>query len=107
MAQSTSAADDAIILYSSGSIVYDEFRGLPPPYVFGYILLDGADTAIGSYFKGVDFADPDAAAQRLKVGTRIMTKFAEKRTRVTCSTSGSSHRRERRLHHGDPRRRAG
>lgn len=63
------------------TIVYEEFNGLPPPpYAFGYVLLDGADTAIGGYFKGIDLADPAAAAKRLKLGSRILTKFAEKRT---------------------------
>ena len=63
------------------TIVYEAFNGLPPPpYAFGYVMLDGADTAIGGYFKGIDLADPAAAAKRLKIGTRVMTKFAEKRT---------------------------
>ena len=63
------------------SIVYEAFNGLPPPpYAFGYVMLDGADTAIGGYFKGIDLADPAAAAKRLKIGTRVMTKFAEIRT---------------------------
>jgi hypothetical protein len=62
------------------SIVYEEFNGLPPPpYAFGYVQLDGADTAIGGFFKGVDLTDPREAAKRLKIGTRVTTKFAEKR----------------------------
>ncbi|MBO1076910.1 Zn-ribbon domain-containing OB-fold protein [Roseomonas marmotae] len=62
------------------SIVYEEFQNLPPPpYAFGYVLLDGADTAIGGFFKGVDLADPKLASEKLKIGTRINTKFAEKR----------------------------
>ena len=62
------------------TMVYEAFNGLPPPpYAFGYVLLDGADTAIGGYFKGVDMADPAAAAKRLAIGTRVKTRFAEKR----------------------------
>jgi uncharacterized OB-fold protein len=62
------------------TIVYEAFRGLPdPPYAFGYVMLDGADTAIGGFFKGIDLQDPAAAAKRLAIGTRVMTKFAEKR----------------------------
>lgn len=62
------------------TIVYDQFQGLPPPpYAFGYVLLDKADTALGGYFRGVDLGDPRAAAQHLKVRTRVMTRFAEKR----------------------------
>lgn len=64
----------------SFTMVYEAFRGLPdPPYAFGYVTLDGADTAIGGLFKGVDLKDPEVAAKRLAIGTRVMTKFAEKR----------------------------
>jgi len=63
------------------TMVYEQFNNLPPPpYAFGYVLLDGADTAIGGYFKGVDLTDPAKAAEKLAIGTRVMTKFAEKRT---------------------------
>ncbi|MES2480756.1 MAG: OB-fold domain-containing protein [Pseudomonadota bacterium] len=63
------------------TIVYAAFNGLPdPPYAFGYVLLKGADTAIGGYFKGLDLTDSAAAAAKLKVGTKVMTHFAEKRT---------------------------
>jgi uncharacterized OB-fold protein len=63
------------------TMVYEQFNNLPPPpYAFGYVLLDGADTAIGGYFKGVDLSDPAQAAEKLAIGTRVMTKFAEKRT---------------------------
>lgn len=62
------------------TMVYEPFQGLPdPPYAFGYVLLDGADTAIGGFFKGVDLTDPATAAKALKVGTRVTTKYAEKR----------------------------
>lgn len=62
------------------TMVYEAFKNLPePPYAFGYVLLDGADTALGGYFKGIDLADPDKAAAALKIGTRVMTKFAEHR----------------------------
>jgi len=63
------------------SIVYEQFQNLPdPPYAFGYVLLDGADTALGGFFRGVDLKDPAKAAEALKIGTRVVTKFAEKRT---------------------------
>jgi uncharacterized OB-fold protein len=62
------------------TIVYEKFNNLPdPPYAFGYVLLDGADTALGGYFKDIDLKDPAAAAAKLKVGTRVMTKFADQR----------------------------
>ena len=62
------------------TMVYEAFNNLPdPPYAFGYVLLDGADTALGGYFKGIDLSDPDAAAAKLAIGTRVMTKFREVR----------------------------
>lgn len=62
------------------TIVYERFRGLPePPYAFGYVMLDRADTAIGGLFKGLDLADPAAAAKRLAIGSRVTTKFADHR----------------------------
>jgi uncharacterized OB-fold protein len=62
------------------TIVYEAFRGLPdPPYAFGYVMLDGADTAIGGIFKGIDLKHPAAAAKRLAIGTRVTTQFAENR----------------------------
>ena len=63
------------------TMVYEQFNNLPPPpYSFGYVLLDGADTAIGGYFKGVDLTDPHKAAEKLAIGTKVITRFAEKRT---------------------------
>jgi uncharacterized OB-fold protein len=62
------------------TIVYEEFQNLPPPpYAFGYVMLDNADTAIGGFFKGIDLTDAKAAGRKLAVGTRVMTRFAEKR----------------------------
>jgi hypothetical protein len=49
---------------------------------FGYVLLDGADTALGGFFKGVDLSDlsdPTIAARQLKVGRRVVTRFVEER----------------------------
>jgi hypothetical protein len=43
------------------------------------VQLDNADTAIGGYFKGIDLSDPARAAEKLKIGTRVMTRFADKR----------------------------
>ena len=63
------------------TIVYEAFNNLPdPPYAFGYVLLKGADTAIGGYFKGIDLSDGEKAAAQLAVGTKVMTKFAPQRT---------------------------
>ena len=63
------------------TIVYAAFQGLPPPpYAFGYVMLDGADTAIGGFFRGIDLSDADAAAAKMAIGTRIITRFAAERT---------------------------
>jgi uncharacterized OB-fold protein len=63
------------------TIVYEQFQNLPdPPYAFGYVLLDGANTAMGGFFKGIDLTDPAVAAAKMKIGTRIITRFAEQRT---------------------------
>ncbi|MFG1359161.1 Zn-ribbon domain-containing OB-fold protein [Xanthobacter pseudotagetidis] len=62
------------------TIVYEAFDKLPdPPYAFGYVTLDGADTAIGGYFRSVDLSKPEEAAARLAVGTRVVTRFAADR----------------------------
>jgi hypothetical protein len=62
------------------TIVYEAFNGLPnPPYAFGYVKLDNADTGLGGFFRGIDLADGDAAARRLAVGTRVVTRFADDR----------------------------
>ncbi|WP_447124862.1 OB-fold domain-containing protein [Glaciimonas sp. GG7] len=63
------------------TMVYEPFQGLPdPPYAFGYVLLDGADTAIGGFFKGIDLTNPEVAAKQMALKTRVVTKFAEVRT---------------------------
>ena len=63
------------------TIVYAASNNLPdPPYAFGYVHLKGADTAIGGYFRGLDLSDGAAAAKKLAIGTKVITKFAEKRT---------------------------
>lgn len=62
------------------TIVYERFNGLPnPPYAFGYVKLDNADTALGGFFEGVDLSDGAAAARELAVGTRVIAKFADER----------------------------
>jgi len=63
------------------TIVYEAFRNLPdPPFAFGFVLLEGADTAIGGFFRGVDLRDPRDAAMKLAVGTPVTTRFADQRT---------------------------
>jgi len=61
------------------SIVGTKFPGLPdPPFVIGYVTLDGADTAVLNYVSGVDLTDLDAAAAVLLKQPRVRAVFKER-----------------------------
>lgn len=63
------------------TVVYEPFHGLPdPPYALAYVLLDGADTALPGYVKGVPLDDPAAVVDRLAIGTRLRVAFADEPT---------------------------
>lgn len=60
------------------TIVHEPFRGLPePPYALVYVTLDGADTALPGYVRGVDLSDARAAAGQLAIGTRVVVRFSD------------------------------
>ncbi len=60
------------------TVVYEPFKGLPdPPYALAYVLLDGADTALVGYVRGVALEDQAAAVEAVKIGTRVTVSFAE------------------------------
>jgi uncharacterized OB-fold protein len=60
------------------TIVYEPFRNLPaPPYALAYVTLDGADTALVGYVRGLDLTDRDAAVAALAIGTRVEVRFAD------------------------------
>jgi uncharacterized OB-fold protein len=60
------------------TIVYEQFKGLPePPYAIGYVLLEGADTAILGYLRGVPLEDARVAADALRVGTAMEARFVD------------------------------
>ena len=62
------------------SIVGTQFPGLPPPpFVMGYITLDGADTALLNHVTGIDLSNIDKAAFRLMERPRVRAKFKEER----------------------------
>ena len=62
------------------TIVATKFPGLPdPPFVLGYVTLDGADTAILYYISGVDLTDLDAAARILMSRPRVTAVFKDER----------------------------
>jgi uncharacterized OB-fold protein len=63
------------------TVVYEPFKGLPePPYAIAYVLLEGADTALVGYVRGLELGDQEAAVEGLKIGTRVQVKFAENLT---------------------------
>ncbi|MCZ7572802.1 MAG: Zn-ribbon domain-containing OB-fold protein [Ardenticatenaceae bacterium] len=65
------------------TIVYMKFQQLPdPPYAIAYVRLDGADTAILNYVKGLDLTDQQQAVRALKPGTRVRVAFAPDDTRL-------------------------
>jgi uncharacterized OB-fold protein len=62
------------------TIVGTQFPGLPaPPFLIGYVTLDGASTAILNFIKGVDLSDMDTAAAALMKRPRVRASFADKR----------------------------
>ena len=62
------------------SIVGTKFPGLPdPPFVIGYVTLDGADTAILNHVSGIDLSDIDAAAGILLKQPRVRAVFKDQR----------------------------
>lgn len=62
------------------SIIGAKFQGLPdPPFVIGYVKLDGADTALLNTITGVDLSDIDQAAAILLRQPRVRAVFKERR----------------------------
>jgi uncharacterized OB-fold protein len=60
------------------TVVYEPFKGLPPPpYALAYVTLDGADTALPAYVKGVDLNDSAYVVEQLAIGTRLRVAFAD------------------------------
>jgi uncharacterized OB-fold protein len=60
--------------------------GPEAPYALAYVQLDGADTAMVNELKGLDLADPDAAARELSLGTHVEATFRppeEREGRIT------------------------
>lgn len=60
------------------TIVYEPFKGLPkPPYALAYAILEGADTALVGYVRGIELADQKAALEQLSIGAPIVVRFAD------------------------------
>ena len=63
------------------TIVYQAFKNLPePPYALAYVLLDGADTAMAGFLRGIELEDPKQAVPRMGIGKRVKVHFAKERT---------------------------
>jgi uncharacterized OB-fold protein len=69
------------------TVVFQKFQGLPdPPYCIAYVRLDGADTSILNYVRGVEMSDAEAVRANLKVGTPVRVVVAppdQRQGRVT------------------------
>jgi uncharacterized OB-fold protein len=61
------------------TILSTAFPGLPdPPVVVGYVILEGASTAILNAVEGVDLSDIDAAGTFLLTQPRVRVRFKPK-----------------------------
>lgn len=80
------ATGDWLELSGEGSVAaftvaWQGFTGGPtPPYAIAGIRLDGADTLLMHYVRGLDLSDPATVRERLPVGTRVRVVWAEERT---------------------------
>ena len=60
------------------TIVYEPFKGLPtPPYALAYVMLEGADTALVGYVKGLDLKNQKDAIAALSIGTKVYVHFSK------------------------------
>ena len=68
------------VMIEAFTIIYQQFKGLPePPYALAYVLLEGADTAIAGFIRGIDLSDPKKATSRLYIGARVRVIFSNER----------------------------
>ena len=49
--------------------------GPEAPFALAYVQLDGAHTSMVNVVEGVDASDPESAAERLSIGTRLRAVF--------------------------------
>jgi uncharacterized OB-fold protein len=67
------------------TIVSAAFENLPaPPYAIAYVRLDGVDTALVNFVRGLDLGDVKKAAKKLDPGARVKVVFdAQPRGSIT------------------------
>ncbi|HRH89577.1 MAG TPA: OB-fold domain-containing protein [Rubrivivax sp.] len=62
----------------AATIVSAAFENLPaPPYAIAYVRLDGVDTALLNFVRGLDLSDLPKAAARLQPGARVRVVFKD------------------------------
>jgi uncharacterized protein len=62
------------------TITMEKWPGNPdPPFAVAYVKLDGADTAMMNYVRGLDFSDIEETAKILQIGNRVTVTFKEER----------------------------
>lgn len=60
------------------TILTTTFPGMPePPAAIGYVMLEGADTAILNFISGIDLSDFDAAGAILLSSPRVRVEFKD------------------------------
>lgn len=62
----------------AATIVSAQFEGLPkPPYAIAYVRLDGVDTAMINFVRGIDLSDVPKAMAQMKPGARVQVRFKD------------------------------
>ena len=68
------AGNEGVI--EAATIVSAQFEGLPkPPYAIAYVRLDGVDTAMINFVRGVDLSDVPRAMALMKPNARVRVCF--------------------------------
>jgi len=62
------------------TIVMEQFAGFPqPPYVLGFVKLDGADTAVAHFIQGLNLDSLESIQKQVSIGMRVKAVFNEER----------------------------
>jgi len=62
------------------TITMEKWPGNPdPPFAVAFVKLDGADTAMLNYVKGLDFSELEKACEKLRIGNRVKLIFKDDR----------------------------
>jgi uncharacterized protein len=60
------------------TIVYHQFRHMPPPpYILGYVRLDGSATGLLGYIRGIDAATPESVTNAIGKSATAEIRFLE------------------------------